>query len=448
MGSSCCVGLANAAIVGFLGSGRPVPGEPHTEAAYRSRRILAVNLTPCPGIRSPAGRVRRACVSRRSRLASELRAWDPTRTLRVPPIKNQPAKPPYTRRPIRPGHLQPDRLSESAPIYAATRLQVDMRYLRIPIFLALALVLSTAASAQPGPATAFSFLRLEASARSAALGGAFSAVYDGDVDALFYNPALLDETVHRSLSITYLNHLAGVNAGFIAHARHIEGVGTIGAGLRFVSWGELDGYDESGEDTDDFRAGDAALTLSLARSDQERFRYGASLHAIRSRIDAYAASAVAADVGIAYHLPEQRLTLSASAGNLGVVLDDLGTSDDALPIDLRVGLSKRLQYVPLLITVTGYNLNRIGADGRSGGAVGDAMRHVAVGGEFQFSRAFNVRLGYNHRRHEDLKTKSRLDMAGVGLGFGIRVSTFRFDYAFSSWSTLGGLHRFTLQTVI
>jgi hypothetical protein len=323
-----------------------------------------------------------------------------------------------------------------------------MRYLRIPLFLGLVLVLSSSASAQPGPATAFSFLRLEASARSAALGGAFSAVYDGDVDALFYNPALLDEDVHRSLSITYLNHLAGVNAGFIAHARHIQGVGTVGAGLRFVRWGELDGYDGRGGETDDFRAGDAALTVSLARSNQGRIRYGASLHAVRSSIDSYGASAVAADVGIAYHLSERRLTLSASANNVGVVLDPLGSSRDALPLDLRAGLSKRLQYVPLLITVTGYNLNRVGADAGSGGPVGDAMRHVAVGGEFQFSRAFNIRLGYNHRRHEDLKMKSRLDMAGVGMGFGIRVATFRFDYAFNSWSTLGGLHQFTLQTII
>ncbi len=320
--------------------------------------------------------------------------------------------------------------------------------LRIIPLLLIFCGVSTTAPAQPGPATAFSFLRLEPSARAASLGGAFSAVYGDDVNALFFNPALLNEDAHRALSISYLNHLAGINAGFVAHSRHVEGVGTLGAGLRYVRWGNMDGYDEGGQPTGDFDAGDAALTVSLARSEQERLRYGANVHAMHSSIGSYGASALAADVGVAYHLPERRLTLSASANNLGAVLDRFGPSRDALPFDVRIGVSKRLQYVPFLLSVTGYNLNHVGDDLGGGGPVGDALRHVAIGGEFQFSEAFNVRFGYNHRRHQDLKMKSRLDMAGLGLGFGIKVSTFRFDYAFNSWSTLGGLHQFTLQTVL
>ncbi len=75
------------------------------------------------------------------------------------------------------------------------------------------------------------------------------------------------------------------------------------------------------------------------------------------------------------------------------------------------------------------------------------FQHVILGGEFQFSRAFNVRFGYNHRRHEGLKTGSRLDLAGVGLGFGLKITRFRLDYAFNSWS-FGGLHQLTVRTAI
>ncbi|MEX2401659.1 MAG: type IX secretion system protein PorQ [Rhodothermales bacterium] len=296
--------------------------------------------------------------------------------------------------------------------------------------------------------TAFSFLRLDPSARAASLGGAFSAVFDDDVNALFYNPALLNDSMHRALSVSYLNHVAGVNGGFVAHARHVDGLGTLGAGLRYVGWGRLDGYDQEGNETGDFGAGDAALTLSFARAEQDRFQYGAGIHAAFSSIDTYSATALAADVGVAYHFPDHLLTLSASANNVGVVLDRLGASRDELPLDLRIGLSKRLAYVPLLISVSGYDLNRVGEDSGNGSFIAGAFRHVAFGGEFRFSEAFNVRLGYNHRRHQDLKMKSRLDLAGLGVGVGIKVSTFRFDYAFSSWSSLGGLHRFTLRTVI
>ena len=313
---------------------------------------------------------------------------------------------------------------------------------------ALCLLIAGSVSAQPGPAGAFSFLRLDPSARAAALGGSFSAVYGEDVNALFYNPALLNEDMHRVLSVSYLNHLAGANAGFLAHSRHVEGLGTFGAGLRFITWGDMDGYDETGTETESFGASDAALTLSYARSDDSGLRYGVSLHTILSSVGSYGASALAGDAGVAYHLPESNLTFSASVNNVGVVLNSLGTTKDELPLDVRVGVSKRLAYVPLFITVTGYNLNRIGDDSSDGNTLSEAMRHVALGGEFQFSDAFNIRFGYNHRRHEDLKMKSRLDMAGLGVGFGIKIKSIGFDYAFSSWSSLGGLHQFTLRSRI
>lgn len=328
-----------------------------------------------------------------------------------------------------------------------------MTYLRSRSLSVLSLIvvlglLSTgpAALAQPGPASAFSFLRLEPSARAASLGGAFSAVYGDDVNVLFYNPALLNQEMHGALSLSYLNHLGGVNAGFVGHARHVEQLGgTLAAGLRFVSWGDMTGYDEEGEETGDFGASNSALTLSYARADDSRLRMGASLHAVFSRVEAYGATAVAADAGLAYHMPEPQLTLSASVNNIGIVTASLGDTKDELPIDVRIGVAKRLQYVPLMLTVTGYNLNRIGSDGET---VSDALRHVAVGWEFLFSDAFQLRIGYNHRRHQDLKMKSRLDLAGFAAGFGIKVSQIRFDYAFNSWSSLGGLHQFTVRTKI
>jgi len=330
---------------------------------------------------------------------------------------------------------------------------MEYRYLRTVSFVLLLSVISTvgvldSVFAQSGPASTFSFLRVEPSARAASLGGSFSAVYGDDINALFYNPALLNEGMHRALSLSYLNHIGGVNAGFIAYGRHLYGVGTFGAGLRYVGWGDMTGYDESGEETDDFNASSTAFTLSLSRSDDSRLHYGANVHTAFARIDSYGATAIAADAGLAYHLSESQLTLSASVNNVGVVVGSIGSVRDRLPIDVRVGLAKRMQYVPLMISITGYNLNLIGEDSGGGNAIGDAMRHIAVGGEFQFSEAFQLRVGYNHRRHQDLKMKSRLDLAGFGAGFGIGVSHIRFDYAFNSWSSLGGLHQFTVRTVI
>lgn len=316
----------------------------------------------------------------------------------------------------------------------------------LPIFLLLLYGLATPAAGQPGDLTGFGFLRLEPSARAAALGGSFSAVYGEDVNALFYNPASLNEEMHRTLSLSYLNHLGGLNAGFAAYSHHLEGLGTFGGGLRFLSWGELQGADENGEPTGTFGASDVAFTVGYARPVNDNFRYGANVHTVFSSVEAYSASALAADAGILYHFPGQQLTLSASVNNVGVTLDSFGETQDELPVDVRVGVAKRLRYVPLLLSVTGYNLHDPGDAPEDSRAFDSVMRHLALGGEFQFSDAFNIRFGYNHRRHEELKMKSRLDLAGFGVGFGLKVSRIRFDYAFNSWSTLGGLHQFTVRT--
>ncbi len=314
----------------------------------------------------------------------------------------------------------------------------------LPLWL---VALPRAAYAQPGDLSGFGFLRLEPSARAAALGGSFSAVYGDDVNALFYNPALLNETMAGSLSLSYLNHLSDLNAGFAAYSRHYEGLASFGAGLRFLSWGRIEGADEEGNRTGTFTASDVALTLGAARAQGDRLRYGANVHLVYSSVESFRASALAADLGMLYQIPEQTLTLSASVNNLGVTLNSLGRTKDDLPLDVRVGLTKRLRYIPLLLSLTGYNLHDIGDEPDGGTALGNVFQHLALGGEFQFSQAFNVRFGYNHRRHQALKQDSRLDPAGVGLGFGLQITRFRLDYAFNSWS-FGGLHQFTVRTSI
>ena len=302
--------------------------------------------------------------------------------------------------------------------------------------------------AQPGELGGFSFLRIEPSARSAALGGSFSAIYGDDVNAMFYNPALINESMHRTLSVSFLNHVSDLRAGFLAYSLHSDRIGSIGFGLRFLSWGDLTETDTQGNELGSFSANDVAFTVGVSRIYTEQVYFGANLHSVISSIDAFGASALALDLGVMYHSLDESFAFSASVNNLGVTLNSLGATDDELPLDFRVGVSKRLAHLPLLLTMTGYNLHDYESVVAGASTFSEIMQHVALGGEFQFSEGFNLRFGYNHRRHETLKVKSRLDFAGFGFGVGLKISTVRFDYGFNSWSSFGGLHQFTLRTVI
>ena len=316
----------------------------------------------------------------------------------------------------------------------------------ITILLVAALGLGEEAAAQSERVTGFSFLRLDPSARSSAMAGSFGAIYDDDVNAYYYNPALLNESMSGSVSLSYLNHLSDINAGFVSYARHLEGKGTVAAGVRFLSWGSFERANEFGETDGTFSAGDVAVTLGAARAYSERLRYGANAHLIYSSIDSYSASALAFDVGGTYVVTESEFVASLVLSNAGVTLNSLGETRDELPVDLRLAVSKKLAHLPLLLSVTAYDLQNVGEPPNDASGIGAVFQYLTLAGELRFGPSFRIRIGYNHRKHEALKQKSRLDFAGVGVGTGIMIRKIRFDYSYASWSSLGGLNQLTIGT--
>ncbi len=319
-----------------------------------------------------------------------------------------------------------------------------MKYVHLALYAAVGLAILQPVRSQD--LTGFNALRIEPSARATALGGSLSAVYDDDINTFFYNPALLNEGMERDLSVSYVNHLSDITVGSVAYGRHFEQYGTVAGGLRYLHWGTLQGGDEDGQRTGTFGASDVALTLGGARTYGDWLRYGVGLHLVYSGVETHSAAAVALDAGILWRVPSQQLFVSASVHNLGLALGSLGPSRDVLPVDLRIGITKRLRYMPLLLSLTGYGIEST-LNGPQDASVADKVfRHLLIGGEFQLSRSFNIRFGYSHRRHMALKrTGSRFDLAGIGMGFGLGIRRFRLGYAFNSWS-FAALHHITVRT--
>lgn len=317
---------------------------------------------------------------------------------------------------------------------------------RIPFLLLLAALVPARAWAQAVEAGAFSLPVLDATARGAALGGSPVAATGRDAGNFLYNPALLSDADADHVALGYLNHLSSLRVGTLTYARPVAAVGMLAGALRFLGWGAVPRTDETGAANGEFRANELDLSVTASRPHGERLRYGATLHLLRSAIDGQAATALAADLGAAMHFEERLLTLSASVHQVGVVMGSIGSVKDELHADIRLGVAKRLRYLPVLFSLTAYGLTRPGETDDDPGLLDKAFRHLLIGAEFQFSDAFQVRLGFDQRRHAALRTGSRLDMAGFSLGTGLRIRRVGIDYAWSSWSSLGGLHRFTVST--
>jgi hypothetical protein len=296
-----------------------------------------------------------------------------------------------------------------------------------------------------GSLSEFGFLRLDASARSAALGSSLTAAPSTDATAFYYNPALSRQASSGQLAASYTNFIADSQVGSLAYSYHIDGTATVSAGVRYVDWGSFDGRDAQGLPTGDFAARDVALTVGLATALSERIRYGANVHLVYSAIESARATAAAVDAGIQVHWPERRWSVAASVHHLGRTLSDYGTASTSLPVDWRVGVAKELDYLPLQVSVTGYDLHNFGTVLDDEPPLGQALAHLTLGLELALGEVLSVRGGYNHRRSRELVLNDRLDWAGFGTGFGIDLGPLRADYAFTSWSSFGGLHQVSLQ---
>ncbi len=312
----------------------------------------------------------------------------------------------------------------------------------------LALAVALPVSAQSRTETGFTLLRLDTSARTAALAGT-GAVATDDPAVLLSNPALLTPSASRGLGLGYTNLALDVSAGSAVYARDVGWLGglSLGGGVRYLSYGDFErrtDLESDGQGT--FGASEAAVTLAASREVLPRVRAGVATHVVFASLDDAGSQALAADLGVSYTNPAEGLVLGASVHHIGGVLSSLGETDDRLPLDVRLTASKRLRYVPLTVSVAAVDLQRFEGQASDSSFVGRALDHVALGGELQLGSAFAARVGYNGRRGADLRSGGRLDLAGVSVGAGIALRRVSVDYAFSNWGAFGGLHQFGVRT--
>ena len=122
-------------------------------------------------------------------------------------------------------------------------------------------------NAQVGGKYAYQFLNLTTSPRMAALGGKNITNYDYDPTQALVNPATINPSMDNHLSVNYVNYIGDVNYGSAAYAylwdRRTQVLHT---GVSYVNYGNFDGYDEQGNETNSFSGSDIALSVGHARN--------------------------------------------------------------------------------------------------------------------------------------------------------------------------------------
>jgi len=283
----------------------------------------------------------------------------------------------------------------------------------------------------------YNFLLTDVSARAAALNGSFVSMKD-DPNVLFYNPASIGTLSVPKVSVSYVNHLMDVNAGTLSYGQTIEGVGGVGAGIIYMNYGSFNRTDEFMNVLGTFGAAELALVAGIAAHYDDDILVGINAKFISSSIAEYSSTALAVDLGFLYDIPSQNLSIGGSVLNIGKQLKTYAGVNELLPLDVKFGITKRPEHLPVFLNIDFHQLNQ------SGDKFFDRFSNFTVGAEFLMSKSLRLRVGYNNKQRKELKTGTTAGLGGFSLGVGLVLNEYQIDYAYNSYGVFGGIQRFSL----
>lgn len=296
--------------------------------------------------------------------------------------------------------------------------------LLLSVFLTMLAVLLHAQDSE----TVFNFLRLPVSAHAAALGGENVTLTDDDASLVFHNPALLTNVSDRSMGLNMMTYMQGSITGSASFSRTLGERASWGVQGRFINFGEMKETTYDNQDLGTFHAKDFALGGTFAYRLSDYFSGGVTAKLVASYIASYNSMGAAVDLGLNYYNPDSEWSVSAVARNLGGQLTTYEDDFERMPIDLQLGVTKRLIGSPLRFSGALTRLNNweygIG-------------RHLVFGADLLLSEQIYVAVGYNSMRASEMKIKSGEEEsnhgAALSLGAGLTLDRLQLHVAYGKY---------------
>jgi hypothetical protein len=299
----------------------------------------------------------------------------------------------------------------------------------------LAVLISSTLTAQ----STYDFLRLDTSPRAAALAGSYVATGD-DPNVIFFNPAGINLLTGTPVSFSFLKYLMDINCASLSASTEIADIGRFAAGIDYINYGTFTRADETGADLGTFSAGEMAILLGYGNQIDENFYYGANVKFIFSSIAGISSSAIAADLGLFYTIPDSKWNFGFSVLNAGKQIKSYYSIKEDLPLDVRLGFSKEFAKIPFRFF---WSFNRMNDSQNN---ILSHFKQITFGGEFKVGKSLRLRFGYDNDMRNDFRIGTNAGLAGFNVGFGFVVKNYNVDYSFSSMGVVGALHRFGIST--
>lgn len=311
--------------------------------------------------------------------------------------------------------------------------------------------------------TAAPFLKIGVGSRAVSMGEAYSTQAE-DPSGMFWNPSGIASVVRMQALYTHYAYIADISYDYGALAVPVEGVGTFGAFVGYMNFGEIErtvvqAPQGTGEKV---TASSMVIGFSYARGLTDRFSIGGSAKYIREGIWHSSAQGFAFDVGVLYKafFKDVRIGMSISnfgssmqmdgrdmlvqhdidptvAGNNPNLNAHMDTDEFPLPILFRFGLSSNIlrdffevEEYDWILAVDAVHPN-------------DNKEYMNFGTEVGFLRRLvTARAGY---RQVLLSNREGGFTWGLGVQADVADTRLNIDYANIAFGRLGNQNQFTLM---
>ena len=327
----------------------------------------------------------------------------------------------------------------------------------------ITLLASSASFAQLGGQSAYTFLNTPIAPRVAGTAGAVVANTETDVNFGIWNPALINSNMHGHMSLSFASLSGGVRFGEGVYSHTWKKAGSFNAGIKYVNYGDFKSTNNLAVVTGSFSASDFAFQVGYGYQLDSNFQVGASVKLINSAYEQYSSWAIATDIAAVYQIPRSRFAMALILRNMGTQIQKFNSEGEALPFEVKFGVSTRFKHVPLRLNLMLDNLqqmdltyndpNNVSTDPITGqvtvqeeSVANKILRHVVIAAELTPGKRFNLQLGYSFRRNFEMAIPTRRSSAGLTFGAGLKISKFFLNYANTNMNVAGRMHHFSITT--
>ena len=276
--------------------------------------------------------------------------------------------------------------------------------------------------------SAYNFLRLPVSAHAAALGGDNITIIDDDQMLIFSNPALLASVSDKTISLSYMNYMAGTSMAGAAFNRVVKEKASWAASAQYIGYGTMKQTGTDGTQLGEFSAKDIAVAVYFSYMLSERIVGGITAKFVTSYIGNYSSIGMGVDLGLNYYDPDHDWSVSLVGKNLGGQLKAYDDEYDPMPIDIQLGVSKRFAHTPFRVSATLVDLNHWNYK---------FINHLVVGIDAALSESIWLGAGYNFRRANEMNIDDAdgggTHGAGLSFGAGLNLQRFKLNIAYGKY---------------